>query len=106
MSLTLSSDWYKPPALCSRLTELLIGPYPVLQMVAEAAARPQAPSQEGLQSQEGQASQQELEGLTESLRQADDRTKELEAQLDHLKKVSLLCVHPPGSGQSWGGAAH
>ena len=51
-------------------------------MVAEATARPS-------QDQEvNQASLQELESLAESLRQADDRTKELEAQLENLNKVT------------------
>ena len=68
-------------------------------MVAEVTARP-------AQDQEvHQASLQELEGLNESLRQADGRTKELEAQLETLNKVRGPLCHS-GSAQEQGGAAH
>lgn len=53
-------------------------------MVLEAASTP-AQEQEAQQ-----ASAQELQGLRDSLGQAETRTKDLEGQLDNLKKVRAV----------------
>lgn len=52
-----------------------------VQVVAEAAAGP-APDEEA-----NQASVQELQSLRDSLTQADEKTRDLEGQLDNLNKV-------------------
>lgn len=52
-----------------------------VQVVAEAAAGP-SPDEEA-----NQASVQELQSLRDSLNQADEKTRDLEGQLDNLNKV-------------------
>lgn len=54
------------------------------QVVAEAAAGP-APDEEA-----NQASAQELQSLRDSLNQADEKTRDLEGQLDSLNKVNRI----------------